>query len=319
MWFSLNTINPGSDLTRLIAPWTTTAGFPLVTASMSGKNLKLTQRRFLTDNNHKDPSLYNVPITIQLDAKLSTTVPIAFLRIGDGVEGKTIPLSNPPGKYFILNYKQSGFYRVNYDAENWGNISEALRMANHDGIHLTNRAQIVDDLFNLARAGIVYYDNALDIISYLKGEQDYLPWLSAINGLTFLNQRITQDDRKLFDWYILDLMNYVYKYLQFDDQEYTIKQTDIYNRANILTWICKHGHEDCLERTKVQFTNFVKDGKMVHPNYRTVVYCNGIRHGTADDFQFMWNRYLNVNVAAEQLNILNALGCTQDRSLLEVS
>ena len=308
-------------MTRLIAPWTTTAGFPLVTATMTDKYLKTTQRRFLTNNNHEDPSLYNVPITIQLDGKYASTVPIAFLRIEDGIEGKSFLLSEAPSKYFILNYQQTGYYRVNYDADNWANINEALHNSNadHDGIHLTNRAQIVDDLFNLARAGVVHYDNALDIISYLKVEKDYLPWLSAVNGLTFLEQRITKDDRGLFSWYILDLMDSVYKYLQFDDQEYTLKQTDIYNRANILGWICKHGHEDCLLRTKILFTNLVMDNKMVHPNYRTVVYCNGIRHGTADDFQFMWNRYLTANVAAEQLNILNALGCTQDPLLLNVS
>ena len=317
----MNALNPGADLTRLIAPWTTTPGFPLVTAIMSGKNLKVTQRRFLTNNKHTDPSLYNVPITVQLDGKYSTTVPIAFLRIEDGIGGKEIALSEAPSRYFIVNYQQSGYYRVNYDAENWANINKALHNAqeNHDGIHLTNRAQIVDDLFNLARAGIVHYDTTLDIINYLKVEKDYLPWLAAINGLTFLDQRLINLDRTLFSWYILDLMDSIYKYLQFDDQEYTIQRTDIYNRANILAWICKHGHEGCLEKTKALFTNVVKNGKMIHPDYRSVVYCNGIRHGTIDDFQFMWDRYLSVNVAAEQLNILNALGCTQDRVLLDVS
>lgn len=314
-------MNPGIDVTYLISSWTTTAGFPLVMATMTGTNLKVSQRRFLTNNNHKDQSLYNVPITVQLDGRYTTTVPIAFLRIEDGIEGKEIALSEAPSQFFILNYQQSGYYRVNYDQGNWRNISKALHNAqtNHDGIHLTNRAQIVDDLFNLARSGIVYYGTALDIISYLKVEKDYLPWLSAINGLTFLEQRITKVDRELFSWYILDLMESIYKYLQFDDQEYTIKHTDIFNRANVLAWICKNGHEDCLQKTKIQFTNLVKNGKMVHPNYRSVVYCNGIRHGTIDDFQFMWNRYLTVNVAAEQLNILNALGCTQDHLLLDVS
>ncbi|CAO1393773.1 unnamed protein product [Diamesa tonsa] len=320
LWTSLDMMNPGAGLIRLIAPWTTTAGFPLVTAIMSDNKLKVTQRRFLTNNNHKDPSLYNVPITVQLDGGFTTTLPIAFLRIEDGIKGKEIELRETPSKYFLLNYQQTGYYRVNYDAENWANISKALRnvQENHDGIDLTNRAQIVDDLFNLARSGIVHYDTALDIINYLKVEKDYLPWLSAINGLTFLDQRISKDNRELFSWYILDLMDAVYKYLQFDDQEYTIKRTDIYNRANVLAWICKNGHEDCLEKSKVHFTNFVKDGKMVHPDYRSVVYCNGIRHGTIDDFQFMWNRYLTVNVAAEQLNILNAFGCTLDPLLMDI-
>lgn len=49
-------------------------------------------------------------------------------------------------------YFSSGYYRVNYDPENWMALAEVLDEA-HETIDLLNRAQIIDDSFNLARNG----------------------------------------------------------------------------------------------------------------------------------------------------------------------
>jgi aminopeptidase N len=54
----------------------------------------------------------------------------------------------------------------------------------------------------------------------------------------------------------------------------------------------------------------------VNPDHRAVVYCEGLRNGTASDFNLLWNRFLNFNVGHEQITILNALGCTKDPVLL---
>jgi aminopeptidase N len=44
-----------------------------------------------------------------------------------------------------------GYYRVNYNIENWLSLGAAL-IANHSGIPRVNTAQILEDSFNLARA-----------------------------------------------------------------------------------------------------------------------------------------------------------------------
>lgn len=50
----------------------------------------------------------------------------------------------------------------------------------------TDRSNLLDDAFNLARAGILGYDVALEMTSYLEKENDYLPWESAVSGLSYL-------------------------------------------------------------------------------------------------------------------------------------
>ena len=54
--------------------------------------------------------------------------------------------------WVIFNVMQTGYYRVNYDLNNWKHITRQL-LKNFANIHMNNRAQLLDDALNLARAG----------------------------------------------------------------------------------------------------------------------------------------------------------------------
>jgi len=86
-----------------------------------------------------------------------------------------------------LELKLDLFFRVNYDRENWEKITETLK-TDHKSIHRTNRAQLVDDCLSLAKAGIVDYSIALNLIEYLTKEKDYIPWSSALLALDYIQQ-----------------------------------------------------------------------------------------------------------------------------------
>ena len=53
--------------------------------------------------------------------------------------------------WIIGNIRQRSYYRVNYDNQTWNNLMEQLN-TNHTMIHIKNRAQIIDDSFNLGRS-----------------------------------------------------------------------------------------------------------------------------------------------------------------------
>lgn len=57
-------------------------------------------------------------------------------------------------------------------------------------LNQTDRANLLDDAFNLARAGLLGYEVALDMTSYLSKEEDYLPWKSAVSGLSYLSSML---------------------------------------------------------------------------------------------------------------------------------
>lgn len=108
-----------------------------------------------------------------------------------------------------------GFYRVNYDEENWKLLVKYLQNPNlYSRIAPANRAQLVDDALNLARGNVTLknnnkkrqtkyltqkcyyncnvggrlnYKTALDITRYLAHENDYVPLKSAMNALNFID------------------------------------------------------------------------------------------------------------------------------------
>jgi aminopeptidase N len=79
---------------------------------------------------------------------------------------------------------------VLYDEQNYKLLTDYLNSENHTKIHLLNKAQLLDDSLNLARAGLIKYATALDLTTYLARETDYIPWVSYFSGLTFLNSRL---------------------------------------------------------------------------------------------------------------------------------
>ena len=70
---------------------------------------------------------------------------------------------------------QVGYYRVMYDDTNFDLILDQLDK-DHKAIPVGNRAQLIDDYLNIARASLIPYTNALDLTKYLDKERDYVPW-----------------------------------------------------------------------------------------------------------------------------------------------
>ena len=79
-----------------------------------------------------------------------------------------------------------GYYRVLYDETNYELIKNQL-FEKHTAISSKNRAQLIDDSMNIARANGLSYEHALDLTSYLHSERDYLPWRAASTALSYLD------------------------------------------------------------------------------------------------------------------------------------
>lgn len=54
-------------------------------------------------------------------------------------------------------------------------------------------------------------------------------------------------------------------------------------------------------------------------NLKQVVYCSVVSEGADKEWDFLFEKFEKENVAAEQVTILNALGCTKKSHLIKVS
>lgn len=181
--------------------WTLQTGFPYLTVTRNYKSneINIEQRRFVlletnsTDTGSSDTSaepLWWVPITFTTKsrANFTDTRPSHWMKAEKSIEVQELIDTDD---WLIVNLQVTGFYRVNYDAENWKLIIKHLNdPRRYHEIAQSNRAQLIDDAMNLARADILDYTTALDVTKYLNHETDYVPWKTAINNLLYIDSML---------------------------------------------------------------------------------------------------------------------------------
>ncbi|TWW53291.1 Aminopeptidase N, partial [Takifugu flavidus] len=103
------------------------------------------------------------------------------------------------GEWILANVNRTGYYRVNYDPENWKRLLTQLE-TDRNLIPLVNRGQLIDDAFNLARANLVNVTLALDSTRFLRKETEYIPWEAATRNLQYFTYLRNQVEH-LYDFY----------------------------------------------------------------------------------------------------------------------
>ncbi|EFN65601.1 Aminopeptidase N [Camponotus floridanus] len=322
-------LEPSVTVKEIMDTWTLQTGFPVITVTRNYNNnsATLTQERFLLRNGTTKVTtsslepLWWVPITYTSEKQLNfkNTQPMKWMKAEHSIILNDLGISS--SEWILFNVQETGYYRVNYDRTNWQMIIKQLNKQNFKDISTINRAQLIDDALNLARAGNLDYSTALDVTSYLAHETEYLPWKAAFSAINYLNDMLikTQGYDK-FRLYVLKLLDNVYKQVGFIDKMGD-PQLTVFTRIDVLNWACNFGHEDCVGNAVQQFNNWRHTpnpdvNNPISPNLKGVVYCTAIRMGGQIEWDFAWQRYRATNVGSEKDLLLQALGCTRETWLL---
>ena len=75
-----------------------------------------------------------------------------------------IYITSKRSNLFSLQY---GYYRVNYPADDWSTLSEVL-LENPEAISVSDRANLINDAFNLAKGGRLPFSTALQVLVRLR-------------------------------------------------------------------------------------------------------------------------------------------------------
>jgi aminopeptidase N len=132
-----------------------------------------------------------VPINYQTSS-MSTPSDIEWLPKNDFEHRLLLPTKHIDD-WFIMNVDQFGFYRVNYDVDNWMSIIDALKK-NPQVVSEKTKAQLIDDALSLASEGLVSYEIALELLMVLREETSFLPWSAAIRNLLQLNKQLSESE-----------------------------------------------------------------------------------------------------------------------------
>ncbi|XP_068246618.1 uncharacterized protein [Palaemon carinicauda] len=315
-----NTLPGDITVKTVMDTWTLQMGYPVIKVerSPSGTSASVTQERFLLVKNINSTDTHDykwwVPLTYTSRENPNFEDTRAMAWMNNTQSEITIDSLPDQNKWVIFNLQETGYYRVNYDDNNWNLIIHQLQ-TDYEVIHVINRAQIIDDALDLARAGQLSYSIAMSINAYLKEETEYIPWAAVLNNMGYLDNMLSRSTAYgSFKKYMLDLLIPLYDSVGFEDRLDDPHLTQL-KRVKALLWACDLGHKDCVSKSVALYRlwmDYPKNTSIISPNVKSVVYCTAISEGGEKEWNFAWEQYLDSNVASEKSKLLGALGCSKE-------
>nr|XP_040053964.1 aminopeptidase N-like isoform X1 [Gasterosteus aculeatus aculeatus]XP_040053972.1 aminopeptidase N-like isoform X2 [Gasterosteus aculeatus aculeatus] len=299
--------------------WVLQMGFPVVT--IDTRTGSITQKHFLLDPNSvvNEPSQFNY----------TWFVPIKWTKTG--VEQQQYWLLQETdahsqmrvsGEDWVLaNTNVAGYFRVNYDLDNWNRLLSQLN-TDHQALPVINRAQIIDDAFNLARAKLINITLALKTTKYLSKERLYIPWKTALINFNYF---ILMFDRTevygALQTYLKKQIQPLFEHFRTITANWTnipSGHNDQYNQINAIAVACSMGVQGCRELIKSWYSKWMENPhhNPIHPNLKSTVYCTAIAFGGVEEWDFAWRMFKNATLASEASRLRAALACTKAPWLL---
>ncbi|XP_037953763.1 glutamyl aminopeptidase-like isoform X1 [Teleopsis dalmanni] len=307
------------DVKLLLETWTDQMGFPVVSVVRSGNTFTLTQKRFFSNpedyNTVQDPSTFNyhwsIPITYVTDGESEKQSTI--FNYNDNQLTLTI---SSVSEWIKFNKNQMGYYLVNYDENMWQALITLL-LTERGKLSISDRANLVFDVFTLADASQLDYNIAFQLSTYLQKERDYVPWqvgasrLNAIKSLLYYTEFYRD-----FTVYVRKIVTEVYETLTWEeDTDHLLNML----RVTILNTACRFGHKVALQEAATRFNAWlINPDVRPTPNLRSIVYYYGMQAvGTEEIWDQVLALFVAESDAQEKIKLMEALAAIKEPWILQ--
>ncbi|XP_015272510.1 PREDICTED: thyrotropin-releasing hormone-degrading ectoenzyme [Gekko japonicus] len=323
------------NIQEVMDQWTLQMGYPVITImgnETADNIIRISQEHFIYDLDIKakdhglgnDSYLWQIPLTIAV-GNTSHISSEAIIWVSNKSEHHRIA-SLDERSWLLGNINQTGYFRVNYDVRNWRLLIDQL-MRNHKVISVSNRAGLIDDAFNLARAGYLPQNIPLEIIKYLSKEKEFLPWHAASQALYPLDKLLDRTENyNIFNEYILRQVASMYMKLgwptnnvdkSFVQASYQASYQHEELRREVIMLACSFGNKHCHQQAATLISDWISSNRNRIPlNVRDIVYCTGVSLMDEDVWEFIWMKFHSTIAVSEKKILLEALTCSDDRNLL---
>lgn len=168
-----------------------------------------------------------------------------------------------PKQWVIFNVQFAGFYKIKYDRRNYKLLIKELNSPDYKRIHPLNRAQLINDAFDLSWTGEQDYGIALDMISYLKQEEEFLPWKAALDKLDTVDRLLSKsrDLYEVFKAYVRHILEPIYDKFDgvHDNYKELTKIESIKLKEMIASWSCRFDVSDCKHKSVQWFKQWMNE------------------------------------------------------------
>ncbi|XP_043289619.1 uncharacterized protein [Venturia canescens] len=330
------------SIKEIMKGWVEQQGYPVVNVTRDYETGKVVIRQEGNLEKHKSNRWW-IPINFatKSDLNFDSLTPTHWLKPGD----ESLVLEGiDKDDWIIVNVQQSGYYRVNYDTQNWKRIAQWMNNGSYGKIPVSNRAQLINDLSYMVKTKRENYTTFLDLIRYLIHEDDYQPWLPTFRAIRELRRSMydEQVDQELKK-FVLTLMEKVINKIGFEDRskyewmkiykpyydkldnktkkfvptekalEKIYKSEDFLTRRfrpKFLSFACNFGHKKCKDSASAQFQANIENPteNPISPDLVGWVNCYG-----ADRFEDELMKSIN----GSDTKYVGYLGCSQNKTVLQ--
>uniref|UniRef100_T1PH43 Aminopeptidase n=1 Tax=Musca domestica TaxID=7370 RepID=T1PH43_MUSDO len=301
----------------MLGSWSRQGGYPLLTVTRNYNNgsFTVTQSSFHNNKNTVTQKSWYIPFNYahQSNPDFRDTEASHYLL---NVPSVRVDAKLDKEDWLILNKQSTGYYRINYDEENWKLIIDGLIKSPYK-IHPRNRAQLMHDAYRFSASNRLAHSVLLDMMTYLPKEDQYAPWSTA-NGIINVYNRYLSGDAKYYDFqmFVAEIVTPIYEKLGINDVpgEHHYQK---YTRNAVINMACLAGIQSCLTETKNKLKALVQHGTPIEANVQSQIYCNGLKQSGDDVFQYVFNQLMDSTDQAFRRVLISSLGCSQNEKQLK--
>ena len=298
LWNALSK-SSNKDIKTLMEQWTTKSGFPLILVSEENDKIKISQEKFSYNPENNDQSEWIVPIKYNSLINNTKSKQTHLLETKeDFIQNKNIT---------IMNTDSSGFYKTSYSNELFTKISNLL---NDNIYNFSNeeRLGLISDYYTLLKSSKIDPSKYLDLIKTLNKENNPYIWKYICGSLKSIDSKLYNTD--LYSKYY-SFASEIFNNISIDlewNLDKTPSETDQIMIATLIDSACYFGIENLKNKSSQIFKEIsFNSNDEIHPNLKRPLLFSVAYNGESNDFDKIWELYLNSNSQEEKSLYLGSL------------
>lgn len=307
-------------VTSMMGTWTGQMGYPVLgveSRQASGHlELKLSQERFVYDRilgeEEPEPMVWQVPVRMTCEGSPG----VAPITVMNDRQAQVLFETAPaPAHWFKVNPQQTGFYRVNYMAQDWENLVPPIRSLE---LPATDRLGIQNDAYALSRAGLLPVTQFLSLAQNYQNETDASVWSDLASNLKEIETLVCDEPfLESFRTLARNLFHPVAQRVGWDARPGE-GHLDALLRSTVLSQAGNYQDAEVLEQAKARFNSYLRDPDLLHPDLRGVVYSLAAQAGDQSTYDQLWDLERKAQLQEEKIRLLLSLArFTQSELLLD--
>ena len=321
LWSALESAS-GQPVTSIMDTWTKQMGYPVLQVEASGapggRELTVSQERFVYDRLLEDrgpepevwPEIWKIPVRVSSGGDEPATIVMDGRQASLPLEA---PAENGDSQWFKINPEQTGFFRVNYQPEDWDRLIPAIKSQE---LSAADRLGIQNDAYSLSKSGHLPITRFLALAQAYGDETDASVWGDLSSNLRDLEVLLTGGPVfQRYQAFARSVFKPAAARVGWEARSGE-GHLDALLRSIVLSQAGSYGDQDMLAQASELFEQHLQDRNAVRPDLRGVVFSLAAQAGDRAVYDQLWELEKEADLQEEKMRLLLALSRFEDQGLL---